>query len=467
MLVIRNRVVQEPIVHYYFIGGTSIVFTDAPEPQDDIQIFFYRGTKGVDETVGTATTNPPIKPGDQIILSSPLGLTTSQTVRTSFRISNSDSLETNVYSGDGIDEENYKPITVIKQKNNFVADGELVTKDRKSLTSRIFPVAKIIGDIETSTEKFFVDTVNLFDYENNISQDIISARLVAGTSNPVAAAITATVSTAGTISALTINNGGSGYNSSSPPTIKISNPYDTFSVDDEERSIISSIGVTATATATVSSAGTVSSVNITNAGSGYTTDTSPGVIVELPSIISEEIGSIGIVTSMSGAITGIGTTLSSSQLAIKFTTENARSFDGVIAVGDPIFIYDTEVGFGVTSVNATDSNVVGIGTTFVDNVYIISELSESGNPIVGVITCTVNSNTNTTGISAVGYSTNPVGRYSVGIISSITRSSSPISIGVTGLTVDVGLTTFPSIIRTGGQITFNTNGAINWLILFY
>ena len=461
MLVIRNRVVQEPIVHYYFIGGTSIVFTDAPEPQDDIQIFFYRGTKGVDETVGTATTNPPIKPGDQIILSSPLGLTTSQTVRTSFRISNSDSLETNVYSGDGIDEENYKPITVIKQKNNFVADGELVTKDRKSLTSRIFPVAKIIGDIETSTEKFFVDTVNLFDYENNISQDIISARLVAGTSNPVAAAITATVSTAGTISALTINNGGSGYNSSSPPTIKISNPYDTFSVDDEERSIISSIGVTATATATVSSAGTVSSVNITNAGSGYTTDTPPGVIVELPSIISEEIGSIGIVTSMSGAITGIGTTLSSSQLAIKFTTENARSFDGVIAVGDPIFIYDTEVGFGVTSVNATDSNVVGIGTTFVDNVYIISELSESGNPIVGVITCTVNSNTNTTGISAVGYSTNPVGRYSVGIISSITRSSSPISIGVTGLTVDVGLTTFPSIIRTGGQITFNTSGAIN------
>ena len=61
----------------------------------------------------------------------------------------------------------------------------------------------------------------------------------------------------------------------------------------------------------------------------------------------------------------------------------------------------------------------------------------------------------------MGYSTNPVGRYSVGIISSITRSSSPISIGVTGLTVDVGLTTFPSIIRTGGQITFNTSGAIN------
>ena len=88
----------------------------------------------------------------------------------------------------------------------------------------------------------------------------------------------------------------------------------------------------------------------------------------------------------------------------------------------------TLVGSGVTSVNATDSNVVGIGTTFVDNIYIISELSESGNPIVGVITCTVKSDTSTTGISTVGYSTNPVGRYSVGIISSITRSLSPISI---------------------------------------
>ena len=41
---------------------------------------------------------------------------------------------------------------------------------------------------------------------------------------------------------------------------------------------------------------------------------------------------------MSGAITGIGTTLSSSQLAIKFTTENARSFDGVIGVGSNIHI---------------------------------------------------------------------------------------------------------------------------------
>ena len=44
---------------------------------------------------------------------------------------------------------------------------------------------------------------------------------------------------------------------------------------------------------------------------------------------------------------------------------------------------------------------------------------------------------------------NIVGKFSWGSFQTITRSNSPISIGVSGKTVDVGLSTFPTIQRRG------------------
>ena len=56
------------------------------------------------------------------------------------------------------------------------------------------------------------------------------------------------------------------------------------------------------------------------------------------------------------------------------------------------------------------------------------------------------SGTDITGLSTSG---DYVGEFSWGLFTSITRSSTPISIGVTGKTVDVGLSTFPTIQRRG------------------
>ena len=53
-------------------------------------------------------------------------------------------------------------------------------------------------------------------------------------------------------------------------------------------------------------------------------------------------------------------------------------------------------------------------------------------------------------LSSTSTSISPVGYYSVGKLSGFTRNTSPISIGVTGLTIDTGLTTFPSLQRRGG-----------------
>ena len=65
-----------------------------------------------------------------------------------------------------------------------------------------------------------------------------------------------------------------------------------------------------------------------------------------------------------------------------------------MATGYPIYIYDTQVGGGVTSINNSDSEVVGIGTTCVDNIYYISEWTYSSlnaRYSVGILTCNIDS----------------------------------------------------------------------------
>ena len=159
---------------------------------------------------------------------------------------------------------------------------------------------------------------------------------------------------------------------------------------------------------------------------------------------------------MTGTITGIGTTVGTggNPLAIKFTL-NASSFTG-LQEGYPIYVFGTSIGSGVTSINGSDSSTVGIGTTFLDNIYIINSFHSSST--TGVATCNILSTTSTTGLSTTGSATDPRGHFSWGRLSGFSRASSPISIGVTGLTVDSGLSTFPTIQRRGYGL--RSNGAL-------
>ena len=97
-----------------------------------------------------------------------------------------------------------------------------------------------------------------------------------------------------------------------------------------------------------------------------------------------------------------------------------------------------------------------IGTEFLDNIYYISALSSSGRQ--GIITCNVKSDSNIIGLSTTGVTTSPVGQFSWGRLSGGTRSSNPISIGVTGNTVS-GLSTYPTIQRRGG-VNIRATGAL-------
>ena len=80
--------------------------------------------------------------------------------------------------------------------------------------------------VQDQLSKIYVDDANFFQYEANEDSavnDINFDALIVNDNNPVSASFTATVSTAGTISAIAVADGGSGYVGNST-SVHISQP---------------------------------------------------------------------------------------------------------------------------------------------------------------------------------------------------------------------------------------------------
>jgi hypothetical protein len=304
-----------------------------------------------------------------------------------------------------------------------------------------------------------VDNAEFFEY-NLTGSEKFDALVISGSPDVVSAGVSAVVSAAGTIQSLVINSSGSGYTGNSV-VAKISSPPRVIEINDE--GVIVSVGSNATATIAVGVGGTLTTpIIIINPGFGYTTSNPPQVLVPLPDPIYENLSEISTVNGFSGTITGIGTTTGSggNSLALRFTLKGPVGFSG-LQVGYPIYISDTRVGNGVTSINSSNSAVVGVGTTFIDNIYYIHQFTSSGP--VGIITCNIRSNTSVVGLASTGNVLNAVGKFSWGRMYGFTRSSFPISIGVTGNNVDAELSNFPTIQRRGAGI--RDTGALPKIIL--
>ena len=438
LVIFVNGVLQQPGSAYQFSGGTSFIFTEPPKASDKVDIFFYVGQDGVDVTL--VDVNETIKVGDDVFVRKhpSYPLTEDQLRdRTIVDLLGSDTVETDIYVGTGINETEFKPFDWIKQKTDKYVKGDIVYKTRDSLEPQIYPTAKIIGDLNLGSTDIFVDNAQFFNYEEDnygITINSVDGLIVSG-SNPVSAAFTATVSAAGTISAITITNPGLGYSTASVD-VRLAAPS----------SIGVGVGSTATATGTISG-GSVTSVTITNAGFGYSTANPPQVITEVPKVVKETITTIANIQGFSGIITGITTTTGTGghplALKINFRSNSADAND--LKAGYPIFVYDTTVGNGVTSVNSEDASVVGIGTTFLDNVYIVGSKTNFG-PNAEII-CNVHTGSAVVGIATTGSTTLPLGNISWGRIYNYDTRTNPVSIGVTGLIVDSGLSTFPTIQR--------------------
>ena len=213
----------------------------------------------------------------------------------------------------------------------------------------------------------------------------------------------------------------------------------------------------AEATGTITN-GSITSTTITNIGLGYSQANPPRVIVEKPQYKTEKMTSFDNVEGYTGIITGITTTTGSGgagSLAFKFFYTSFKSNANKLQVGYPILVKDTSIdlGSGVTSVDGHDNSIVAIGSTFLDNIYKVHSMSQLSD-FRAEITCDILSTTNAVGVASTGYYdatdiglTKSLGKISWGRIYNGERSTSPISIGVTGLTVDAGLSTFPTIQR--------------------
>ena len=460
LLLFVNGVVQVPKKDYFFEGGTSFNFnfTSPPGPSDEISIYFYRGTRGVDSFI--VTVFETVKPGDEVQLKKYDGTDTiTQDERTIFSIKDSTDIETNVYRNQGIDADVFRPISFTRQKKDIIISEQIQPKIRESLEAQVMPTTKIIKDLSASDTEIFVESANLFRYEQDDGNTglVVADGFIVNQNEPVAASVTATVSTAGTISALTIVDGGAGY-ADGAVEISIANPP---RIDRPKYGIVG-VGSTAILSASASG-GIVTSVSIDYEGVGYQ-NTNPQVIVELQAAETDTFTDSDVILGYAGIITGIGTTTGtgSHPLALKFQVDLSDS--GPVSLlptlleGYPIFVKDTVTGNGVTSVNADDSAVVGVGTTVLNNIYIVNAFQLEGN--TGIITCNIKSDTDTVGIATT--TGTDIGEFSWGRLANFTRSTDPISLTVSGNTVDVGLSSFPSLSRRG--LGLRNTGSLNKII---
>jgi len=464
LLVFVNQILQIPGKSYEFNGGSQITFSEALKVGDTLNILFYKGS-GDDLDVIDREVLETIKYGDEVTLNynPDLGQKPYQqeNARTISTVTNVDSCDTLPYFGPGNTRDTTfeRPITWCRQTQDKIINGQEVGKDRELYEPVINPVANIINPISVGGTIVYVDRLRpLFDLNNENVDATFRNTIQKGVTlvNPITvtgAAATAVVSVAGTIASITINDGGVGYSTTPDVSVGIGS-------------------TTATATATISN-GVVTGVTITNPGAGYTQTNPPLVLIGPPVkqtencnvLNTEYLGDSGIIVGLGTTSIGVGSTGMAFHLHIP-SDSDMRNTDLVgtavtlsgLSVGDYFIVRNSNLGTASTSINAlgTDnSTIVGIGSEFIDNVYVVNSVGITTQKIAGVTTSvakvTVNTNLNPNGIS--GFSTGAfLGEYSWGkfIIDARTKELSYPAhtlsgIGTNGLT---GISTSSKVYRT-------------------
>ena len=450
-----NDILQVPGQAYTFDGGSIVTFTEAPKKDDTSKVIFYKGSG--DQDVVDREIIETVKKGDTLKLGR---LKDQQThlvedARTVMRVDSTDLVTTNPYYGPGnsADESLERPVTWCRQTEDKIINELPIGKDREHYEPQIHPFAYITKTVGIGSTTIYVDSLRpLFDtqiekedvtqltFQNKVT--FIKQETLTG------AAATAIVSAAGTISSIDITDGGVGY---------------TTAVV----SIASTVGVGTTTQArgsvTISGVGTVTGVAITNPGVGYTWTSVPSVLISHPTLTDEE-NSVGTYSGDQGNIVGFGTTTiaSGTQLIFDlFIPFNSFMRDGnltgtavtVSGIGtdDYFVVSNSNMGTGSTSITSIDvaGSTVGIGTSFVDNVYQVNSTEEvervigGGTTTIRRVFVKVDGNgphglSTTSGISTSDY----MGTYSWGRIDLTARAglnsyTAYTQSGITGITTSL------------------------------
>ena len=273
LLVFINDILQVPGESYTFNGGSTVRFNEPPKPRlagyttpgDTCKLLIYTGTESID--VNEVDVIETLKIGDDVQFFSDLDITLNQDKRIVVDINSSDTVVTNTYAGQGVSDTELleRPINWIKQTSDKIIDEIEVGKDRKYYEPNIHSQSIILSNVGIGSTVVYVTTVkSLFDNPKEGIQ-VSKAKIVEIISNDSLSSgiVTATVSISSTITSLNIVNPGSGYTSN--PTVSIQRP---------------GIGITGIASATANvTSGVITSFTITNPGFGYTTGPLTGLVV--------------------------------------------------------------------------------------------------------------------------------------------------------------------------------------------
>ena len=464
LIIFINDILQDPGVSFEFKGGSVIDFLEAPKEGDTLKVYYFKGSAADSvfvDIVETIKKGDKVRLRDEAVRSDTFGL--DQTERIVSGIQTSDKFKTVQYFGPGIttNTELERPISWTKQKDDIVVDGVYVSKGRIIDESVITPVTRIIQNVGIASTTIFVQSIRpLFDdNQEGYTGAELNLNIVDQDGPKIAAAATAIVSDTGTIS-LDLTATGMGYTIA--PTVSISTYF----------------GVTtlSTASATVSAAGTVSGLTVDNAGAGYTNTSVPMVLIGQPTGLADTLGT-PTMTGDFGYITGVAaTTVGSATTGLVFdimVNDMMRepSLVGTavtvtqIEAGDFFYVFNTNEGDGVTSYEDADgTSTVGIGTSFLNNIYraqtvgyAVTDVPGGISTYVGVtstlgtgvgattliqVTVSVSSTDNISFGSSAHY-----GEYSFGKLTGVTRDSDAGSFSVVTSDGITGLSTAPVIRR--------------------
>jgi len=453
LLIFINDILQVPGSGYIFKGGSVIRFTEAPKEGDTCKIIFYKGTPEIDVIFNDVLQT--IKTGDNVRLSSDIDQF-NENERLVSDIVASDTIETNTYAGPGlsIDENSLRSLIWCKQTEDKIINGQEIGKDRELYEPLIYPSTNIITNVGIASTELFVQNIKVFfdDLRENSDVSFKSKIIIISQDNIVGASATAIVSSSGSISSISLNNGGYGFSTS--PQVSISNPV----------GFGTSVGIGSTASAiSYITSGIVTSFAIVNSGFGYTSSTPPQVLIEYPSLNSEKIedvdyeGDFGIIVGVKTTSVGIASTGIVFDLFVPTDSylRNTNINVGIATTGisgiktDYYFtVFNSNIGFGVTSLDSNLS-IVGIGTTCLDNVYKVASVSVASTSVPGIgitnVSRVIVNVLNYNGLSGTGFS-NFYGEYSWGKIKIPTRKN-PTNFTTYTQNGVSGLTTAPIVQR--------------------
>ena len=200
LLIFINDILQRPGIDYEFNGGTRLKFKEAPKAGSSFRLYFYSGSSLDFKEIDVDQT---IKEGDELRLQSEVykefdeikkvkgkDVTVkvlrrqddfiSQNRRTIYALTSADTVETETYTGVGIntDEKSLRPIEWTKQTSDTVIDGLRISKSRNSNSALYFPSTQIIQPVGPTDTVIHAENVWSFDEVDNLAQSINNVTFV-------------------------------------------------------------------------------------------------------------------------------------------------------------------------------------------------------------------------------------------------------------------------------------------------